>query len=190
MTWITELITNLPALIDNIIFGFVFLFAYRWITYKDKQISQYTIIVSIFINYMLLQIFSKFSFSGNTLFKIFISFIMGFLVGLVIRSEIYNELLRNLNFRRNTRNNLWEDVISVGCWLYVVMDNDDEFYGLLNNSDDEDSPQIILSKYQIFNNGKLIADNSENPNRYVLLNTNNAKSVEITYTKSSPKFKK
>ena len=60
ITWVTDLINQLPALIENIMYGFIFIATFKWITYKDIQASKYILIQSIVANYILLIVYNWF----------------------------------------------------------------------------------------------------------------------------------
>lgn len=196
ITWVTDLINQLPQLIGNIMYGYIFIFIYRWITHKDFQTTKYTLVQSIIINYLLINFYEFLSkikllslIKYNPLISYTIlSFILGFVCGSIVYSESYNEILRDLHLNRDTRDNIWQSVIKTGTWLRVFTDDPDITYlGCVDNYEDKTSdPKIILSQYQIVDlNGDVIVDYSKNNNEYVVVSVTSFNRIEVTYTKSA-----
>lgn len=196
ITWVTDLIDQLPLLIENIMYGFIFIFIYRWISHKDYQTAKYTLVQSIIANYLLVNFYmhlSKFRYLGfinhNTLISyIIMSFLFGLICGRIIYSESYNEILRDLHLGRDTRDNIWQGVIKNGTWLRVFTNDPDITYlGCVDNYEDKTSdPKIILKHYQIVNlKGDVIADHSQNDNECVVISAKSFDRIEVIYTSSA-----
>lgn len=177
-------------------YGYIFLFIYRWVSQRDVTSTKYTIIVSIILNYILVTIYGHidkcvpFSYiSINPVIKHTIySFLIGLIIGIILRSDSYNEILRDLGIGRDTVDNIWDNVIKNGTWLRVyTKDPNISYLGQVVKSEPlKENPKIILFKYQVLGkDGRVIDDFSENEDEQVIINTDDFDRIEITYTSIS-----
>lgn len=196
INWIKELIEMLPDIIQNIMYGYIFLFIYRWITFKHSQDTKYTLITSVIMNYILVLLFQYISrfdrfvfISRNVvLWYSILSFALGLIVGWIIKSDSYNEILRDLRTGRDTVDNIWDNAIKNGTWLRIyTKDQNISYLGNVVKSEPYVSnPKIILNRYSILDlNGNVLADYSKDEKEYVIMSTDNFDRVEITYSDNS-----
>lgn len=193
---ITNLINELPNIIESIMYGYIFLFIYRWVSQRDVTNTKYTVIVSVILNYILVTIYgyvdkyAPFSYiSINPVIKHAIySFLLGFIIGMILRSDSYNEILRDLGVGRDTICNIWDNVVKDGTWLRVyTKDPNISYLGQVVKSEPlKENPKIILFKYQVLGkDGQVIDDCSKNEDEQVIINTDDFDRIEITYTSTS-----
>lgn len=186
----------LPNLIENIMYGYIFLFIYRWVAFKNKDDTKYTLIVSIILNYILVLLYNKisliekFSFiqDNRTFWYIIFSFIFGFIIGRICISESYNEILRDLHIGRDTIDNIWDNAVKNGTWMRIyTKDPNISYLGYVVKSEPYASnPKIILSGYKILDDdGNVLSDYSEDENEYVIMSTDDFDRIEITYSNNS-----
>ena len=197
--WINDIINGIPRIMDSIMYGYIFLFVYRWISFKDKSDQRYTLIVSIILNYLLVSGYSwialhkQFSFllAHRMIYCILIAFILGILFGLIVRSDSYAEILRDLHIARDSVDNIWDSAIKNGTWLRIyTKDPNISYLGYVIKSEPfRRNPHIILGGYQILDiNDEVLANYQENENEQVILSTENFDRVEITYTAKSVSY--
>lgn len=177
-------------------YGYIFLFIYRWVSQRDVTNTKYTIIVSVILNYILVTFYgyideyAPFScISINPIIKHTIySFLLGFIIGIILRSDSYNEILRDLGIGRDTVGNIWDNVVKDGTWLRIyTKDPDISYLGQVVKTEPlKENPKIILFKYQVLGrDGVVIDDYTENEAEQVILSTDNFDRIEITYTSAS-----
>ena len=177
-------------------YGYIFLFIYRLVSQLDVTNTKYTIIVSVILNYILLTFYgyideyAPFScISINPIIKHTIySFLLGFIIGIILRSDSYNEILRDLGIGRDTVGNIWDNVVKDGTWLRIyTKDPDISYLGQVIKTEPlKENPKIILFKYQVLGrDGVVIDDYTENEDEQVILSTDNFDRIEITYTSAS-----
>lgn len=194
--WINDVINEIPRIMDSIMYGYIFLFVYRWIAFKDKSDQKYTLIVSIILNYLLVSGYSwiashkQFSFllAHRMIYCILIAFVLGMLFGLIVRSDSYAEILRDLHIARDSVDNIWDSAIKNGTWLRIyTKDPNISYLGYVIKSEPfQRNPHIILGGYQILDiNGDVLANYQDNENEQVILSTESFDRVEITYTSKS-----
>lgn len=196
INWVKELIEMLPDVIQNIMYGYIFLFIYRWITFKRSQNTKYTLITSIIMNYILVLIFQyisrfdKFAFLTNNtvLWYSILSFVLGLGIGWIIKSDSYNEILRDIRTGRDAVDNIWDNAIKNGTWLRIyTKDQNISYLGSVVKSEPYASnPKIILNRYSILDlDGNVLADYSKDEKEYVIMNTDDFDRIEITYSDNS-----
>ena len=117
INWIIYLIDNIPTIISYIVYGYVFLVAYYWISFKDNKDFNNLLIKSIATSYLLTSIYDliiekyRIIFT-NEYYKVIsyfaISAILGFMVGKILSHRWFNLLLHKLHIGRTTNENIWE----------------------------------------------------------------------------------
>lgn len=199
--WIIYLIDNIPEIISYIVYGYVFLVAYYWISFKDNKDFNNMLIKSIAMSYFLTTIYNLIVLKYNIVFgneyhKVIsyfvISMLLGFTIGKIISHRWFNLLLHKLHIGRTTNENIWDDVIKPYTWLRVFMKDGSSYLGQYRYGEPfKSEPIIVLATYQKLNKDvDVVIDNSQNPNELIMLNTKDFDKIEITYTpqKSKSKF--
>ena len=177
-------------------YGYIFLFAYRWVSFKNVQDAKYTLVVSIIINYILVIFYNRltsierlsFIQDNRTIWYSIISFILEIIIGRIIISVSYNELLRDLHIGRDCIDNIWDNVVKNGTWMRIyTKDKNISYLGYVVKSEPYSSnPKIILSGYQIVDDdGNILSDYSSDKNEYVIMSTDDFDRIEITYSDNS-----
>ena len=191
--WITYLIDNIPKIISYVVYGYVFLVAYYWISFKDNKDFNNLLIKSIAASYLLTSIYDLFieiyniAFS-NEYYKVIIYFTvsaaLGFAVGKIISHRQFNLLLHKLHIGRTTNENIWDDVIKPYTWIRVFMKDGSSYLGQYRYGEPfKSEPIIVLATYQkLDKDTDIVIDNSQNMNELIMLNTKDFDRIEITYT--------
>ncbi len=193
ITWISDLINNIPNILSYIMQGYVFLVIYYWITFKDNNDLKNLIIKSIAVSYILKNIFdwvcikTELSFTDETHYTIclvFSSAIAGFLIGEISTQGWFNFVLNKVHIGRTTNPNIWNDAIKQYTWLRVFMKDGTSYLGqFLYGEPFKSEPVIVLATYQkLDTDASIIFDHSDDPNEFIMINTKNFDRIEIIYT--------
>lgn len=196
--WITYLIDNIPEIISYVVYGYMFLVSYYWISFKDNKDFNNLLIKSIAASYLLTTIYDLIVFKCNIIFdnqyyKVIsyfaISTVLGFIMGKIISHRWSNLLLHKLHIGRTTNENIWDDVIKPYTWLCVHMKDGSSYLGQYRFGEPfKSEPIIMLATYQkLDKDNDVVIDNSQDPTRCILLNTKDFEKIEIIYapTKSN-----
>lgn len=196
--WITYLIDNIPKIISYVVYGYVFLVAYYWISFKDNKDFNNLLIKSIAASYLLTSIYDLFiekcniTFS-NKYYKVIVYFaisaILGFIIGKIISHRQFNHLLHKLHVGRTTNENIWDDIIKPYTWIRVFMKDGSSYLGQYRYGEPfKSEPIIVLTTYQkLDKDTDIVIDNSQNMNELIMLNTKDFDRIEITYTPAQSK---
>ena len=198
--WITYLIDNIPHIISYVVYGYVFLVAYYWISFKDNKDFNNLLIKSIATSYLLTTIYDLIVLKYNIIFSnnyykvisyFLISAILGFVIGKIISHRWFNLLLHKLHIGRTTNENIWDDVIKPYTWLCIYMKDGSSYLGQYRYGEPfKSEPIIMLSTYQkLDKDNDVVIDNSQDPTRSILLNTKDFEKIEIIYTPQKIKNK-
>ena len=196
--WITYLIDNIPQIISYIVYGYVFLVAYYWISFKDNKDFNNLLIKSIASSYLLTTIYDLIVLKSNIVFSnnyykvisyFLISVLLGFIIGKVTSHRFFNLLLHKLHVGRTTNENIWDDVIKPYTWVRVFMKDGSSYLGQYRYGEPfQREPIIVLATWQKLDKDvDVVIDNSQNPNELILLNTKDFEKIEITYTNNTIK---
>lgn len=176
-----------------VVYGYVFLTAYYWITFKDNSDFNNFLIKSVATSYILKTVFDlvitkyKIVFSDNiikTLILVTISAISGLAIGKITSHRYFNWLLHKIHIGRTTNKNIWDDVIKPYTWLRIFMKDGTSYMGQYRYGEPfKSEPIIVLATYQKFDKDTdIVIDNSQNENELIMLNTKDFEKIEITYT--------
>lgn len=188
----TELIDKIPTIISYIIYGYAYLTAYYWVSYKDNKDFNNLIIKSIATSYLLTNVFDllikkytiTFENDYEKVIKYFvISATLGLLIGKLTTHRYFNHILHTLHIGRTTNSNIWDDVIRPRSWVRIFMKDGSSYLGQYRYGElFQREPIIALITWQkLDDNSDVIIDNSQNPNELILLNTKDFEKIEITY---------
>lgn len=192
MQWVSELIAKIPEILSYVVYGYVYLTAYYWISFKDNNDFNNLIIKSIATSYLLITLYdaiiNKYSINFiNEYYKVicyfFISAILGFIIGKITSHRIFNLLLHKLHIGRTTNSNIWDDVIKPYTWVRVFMKDGSSYLGQYRYGEPfKSEPIIVLATYQkLDKDTDVVIDYSQNPNELIMLNTKDFDRIEITY---------
>ncbi len=129
-------INNIPEIISYVVYGYVFLVAYYWISFKDNKDFNNLLIRNIATSYLLTSIYDLFVEKYNIAFineyyKVIyyfaISAILGFAIGKIISHRRFNLLLHKLHIGRTTNENIGNDIIKPYTWISVFMKDDSSY---------------------------------------------------------------
>lgn len=183
-------------ILSYIVYGYIFLSCYYWITFKDNKDFKNLIIKSIASSYILKLsydiLFQKLgiTFSSNekqTIFYIVISAAFGLIIGKIISNRRFSEILCKLHINRTMNENIWDDVIRPNTWIRVFMKDGTSYLGQYKYGESfKNEPIIVLYTYQkLDSNAEVIIDNSHNLNELIMINTKDFDRIEITYQENN-----
>lgn len=186
------MIDNIPKIISYIVYGYIFLVAYYWISFKDNKDFNNLLIKSIAASYLLTSIYNLFVDKYNIIFSneyykavyyFTLSAILGFIIGKIISHRLFNLLLHKLHIGRTTNENIWDDVIKPYTWIRVFMKDGSSYLGQYRYGEFfKSEPIIVLATYQkLDKDTDIVIDNSQNGNEMIMVNTKNFDRIEITY---------
>lgn len=195
---VTYLIDNIPNIISYVVYGYVFLVAYYWISFKDNKDFNNLLIKSIATSYLLTSIYNLFIDKYNIVFSnehhkvisyFAISAILGFATGKLISHRWFNLLLHKLHIGRTTNENIWDDVIKPYTWICVHMRDGSSYLGQYRYGEPfKSEPIIVLATYQkLDKDNNVVIDNSKDINRTIMINTKDFEKIEFIYTSEQPK---
>lgn len=190
--WIIYLINNIPTIISYIVYGYVFLVAYYWISFKDNTDFNNLLIKSIATSYLLITIYdltiTKYNITfANDYYKVIsyfaISAILGFTIGKIISQRYFNLLLHKFHIGRTTNENIWDDVIKPHTWVRVFMKDGSSYLGQYRYGEPfKSEPIIVLATYQkLDQDTDIVIDHSQEMNELIMINTKDFDRIEITY---------
>ncbi len=192
MDWIIDLINSIPEIISYIVYGYVFLVAYYWISFKDNKDFNNLLIKSIATSYFLTTIYDLLVYKYEIVFdagyqQIIIYFItsaaLGLFIGKIVSHRYFNLILHKLHMGRTTNENIWHDVIKPCTWVRVFMKDGSSYLGQYRYGESfKSEPIIVLATYQkLDSDTDIVIDNSQNMNELIMLNTKDFDRIEITY---------
>lgn len=192
--WITELINNIPTLLDYIVLGYIFLSAYYWTSFIKFENSKIFIVKSIVISYILKNFYKatilclvpkKLITSIHiTILLYIITLILGLGLGRIFHTVWFGDLLIKLNLGRTLNSNIWDDIFKSGMILRIYMKDGSSYIGQYCKSEEHTrEPLILLTNYQKWNkNDEIVLDYFDDKDRFVLLNTKDFESIRIDYS--------
>lgn len=178
-----------------IAFGYMYLTAYYWISFKDNKDFHNIIFKSLIANYVLLTIYQMigrkfgivvFPYTSKQIIVYSVtSVVLGLVIGRIVVSTWFNTLLAKLYFGRTVNDNIWSDIVDDTrlTWLCIHMKDGTAYlgqysYGELFTSE----PVIMLITYQkLDDNGNVLRDYSQDKDRAIVLNTKDFDRIEVVY---------
>ena len=194
ITWIPEFIDQIPVILSYIVYGYIYLAAYYWITFKDNKDFSNFIIKSVAVSFILRNLYECILLRGNSDVNInspkvvivfaIISAVLGFIIGKIITHRFFNRFLHFLHIGRTTNENIWDDIIKPNTWVRVFMKDGSSYLGQYRYGEPfKSEPIIVLSTYQkLDKDTDVVIDNSQNNNELIMINTKDFDRIEITYT--------
>lgn len=193
----------MPEIMSYIVYGYIFLSAYYWISFKDNKDFTNLVIKSIASSFILKSSYELIVQRFNIVFSsellkivvfVLISGIVGLVIGRLTSDGHFNLLLHKLHIGRTTNTNIWDDVIKPYTWVRVFMKDGSSYLGQYRYGEPfKSEPIIVLATYQkLDKDTDIVIDNSQNMNELIMLNTKDFDRIEITYTpmKKQNKFMK
>ena len=194
ISWVIELIDNIPNIISNIVYGYIFLSAYYWISFVKQNNYKNFIMKCVVINYILRNFYkiTFFQFISNkyenrpvvVILLCAITLIIALILGKILHATWFNDILEKIHLYRTTNENIWDDVIKTGMFLQIYMNDGTAYLGMYRKSESfEREPFILLSRYQkLDKNDEVIEDYFDDTNKFILLNTKDFERIEIDYS--------
>lgn len=194
ISWVIELINNIPNIISNIVYGYIFLSAYYWISFVKQNNYKNFIMKCVVINYILKNFYkiTFFQFISNehenrpiiVILLCVITLIIALTLGKIVHTTWFNDTLEKIHLYRTTNENIWDDVIKTGMFLQIYMNDGTSYLGMYRKSESfEREPFILLSRYQkLDKNDKVVEDYFDDTNKFILLNTKDFERIEIDYS--------
>lgn len=192
ISWIIDLIDNIPYVLSFVIPGYILLSTYYWVSFVDSKNFNNLIIKSVAASYILGIVFDFiFEMINLTILPeqrvILLSItalLLGVILGKLCHSTVFNNILLKLHIYRTTNDDFWMDVFKDNTWVRVFLKDGKSYLGLYKyGQPNKDEPIIALSMYQkLDEEGHVIIDNSSNPKELIVLNTKDFDRIEIIYS--------
>ncbi len=182
MTWINDLIEQLPDLISYITPGFLFVNSFVWILQKEFKNTTVQIISSVVCSYFIWEFLEKyFPNTSNVVLLIISSIIVvisGLLFGKLYKSPYFNNFLGKLKLDRTTNESIIEDSIGTNSWVALFDENQQKYYCGQFRYGEEKSKYITIVTYYIADvDMKILEDYRNLIERKLLLNISDFKYV-------------
>lgn len=194
-----DLVVLLPEIILYIVLGFIFIRTYKF-TRIINNITEYqhVFIVSLIVGFILWNIYSlipiSFGIYVDTIGMVVCSVIMGFISAKIINSNKLHKLFQKLKISQTVNQKIWADIEDKDNAIFVSIEDKTNHVltdGMLVLYESfERQPLIQLSAFRQFQNGEIINDFSNNPERTILIDTSKYENVVITYNPDSEKIKR
>lgn len=194
-----DLVVLLPEIILYIVLGFIFTRTYKF-TRIINNITEYqhVFIVSLIVGFILWNIYSlipiSFGIYVDTIGMVVGSVIMGFISAKIINSNKLHKLFQKLKISQTVNQKIWADIEDKDNAIFVSIEDKTNHVltdGMLVLYESfERQPLIQLSAFRQFQNGEIINDFSNNPERTILIDTSKYENVVITYNPDSEKCKR
>lgn len=182
----------MPEIISYFVYGYIYLTAYYWVSFKSSQNFKYILFKSVAVNYILTVIYQiicgKLGIvlvytNLQTVILVVVSMVLGLCVGRFIVSHWFNGFLHLLHIGRTTNDNIWDDIIKPCTWVCVYMKDGTSYMGQYRYGEPfQREPIVALAtylKYDKYDN--IVSDKSQDKNRMILLNTKDFEKIEIIY---------
>lgn len=195
----SDLVKLLPEIILYIVLGFIFIRTYKF-TRIIKNINEYQHIftVSLIVGFILWNIYSLIPISlgiyVDTIGMIISSVIMGFISAKIINSNKLHKLFQKLKISQTVNQKIWADIEDKDNAIFISIEDKTNHVltdGMLVLYESfERQPLIQLSAFRQFQDGEIINDFSDNPERTILIDTSKYENIVITYNPDSEKIKR
>lgn len=182
------MIELLPEIIFYIAYGYIFLFFYQWVTLKDSKDVKNIIITSIVLNYVLITIYTvvfniiNIQISNSVIVYSILSAVLGLLIGRLVISEKWNDVLKKFKLGRTVNKNIWDDILQDGVWLQIYLKDGSYYVGQYSLCEEHKRyPIVVLKHYQyVDKDNNMIYDYFDNPYELIMLNTNDFERIHVT----------
>lgn len=192
ISWIIDLIDNIPYILSFVIPGYILLSTYYWVSFADSKNFNNLIIKSVAASYILGVVFD-FIFNRihltilpeqRIILLSITALLLGVILGELCHSTVFNNILLKLHIYRTTNDDFWMDIFKDNTWVRVFLKDETSYLGLYKyGQPNKDEPIIALSMYQkLDDEGHVIIDNSSNPKELIVLNTKDFDRIEIIYS--------
>lgn len=201
---ILAIINSFPTIMSYIIYGFIFISIFNFITIKRTNNENNHFVVScISISFILrgiyeylFGVFDKYGLAtvqigsaGFYVVTVTITIVVAYILGIVVSSKSVNDALLRIGVKRTVNSNMWQDIVGDNMWMFLKFKEEDYGYlGICKYVEEESGkPRILLQKYQLIevSTGNVKVDYSNEANRCILIDTNDIDTIELIYTDSN-----
>lgn len=199
---IIDLIQNTPKVVDLLLYGFIFIIIFQWLT--NEKMEMYSVIIwALFVNVFIKAVcgvihsyaFPSKNFDENIKVVVYIltAIVMSGFISWIYNSVEVKQMLSKLG-KKTFGNDVLKDVIDYDkkTMMLVYLKNDDVIYGGTFKARDERGIEsyIVLIEYCLYvkNSGKIIRDSS-NQKASVVINMKDVERVEMLYENDSKVWK-
>lgn len=198
---ILAIISSLPTIMSYIIYGFIFVSIFNFITIKRTNNENNHFVVScISISFILrciyeylFGLFDKYGLAtvqigsaGFYVVTVIITIAVAYILGIVVSSKYVNDVLLRIGVKRTVNSNMWQDIVGDNMWMFLKFKEEDYGYlGICKYVEEESGkPRILLQRYQLIevSTGDVKVDYSNEVNRCILIDTNDIDTIELIYT--------
>ena len=153
---------------------------------------EHTLTASLVVGYVYFMIARmipiSISYEIDILCMIVFAIIFGYVLGRFLRSKLANDILVFLKIRETGNLYYWDDIMDNKYPMKIRITYEDVIYEGMSRFYESYSnePHVVLGSYISMDvDGAIKENHTDDNNRTIVLNTSNAKAVEIIYAKDS-----
>lgn len=187
------IINNLQNVIIYIVIGYLFCSTYHFVALKqNNQDIEHVLISSLVIGYIIWNIARlipiNISFEIDVICICFTSILLAYICGRISTSYFKIDILRKLNIHDTGNVYMWDDLMDNYLMKVNISYDDGILYeGFIYNFESySNTPHMVLAKYKMFKNKECLKDYSDRSDTVIVLDTSNAKYIEVIYNSNSP----
>lgn len=193
-----ELVEILPDIILYIALGYSFVQSYKYVRIirKTKTLDNLLIeslVVGFVLHNTLNSIIDLENIYFDTVGKIILSVVLGYIVGVFINSNVFRIICKVLKIRQTPNTSIWKDIEDRGKGVIVRVENYDKkiiidgIYILAEAH--KRFPIIQLAGYRKYENGEIVRDYEKEPQNTILVDTSKFDEINVLYDEKSNKTK-
>jgi len=192
---ISEIVNSIPEFLLYIVPGFLFIFTYKHLLYKDEKIASettYLVLNSIIASFVIKTLYETAIYKifnlywSNTSYRYLItiflfSVVFGYITSKAVSSSYFDKFRSCFGIDRTSHSNIWNDAIKRNTWVRIWLKDSTSYYGQVKYIEDYSrEPLVVLESFQFLNSDeKVVIDNTSNSKYTVLLNLSQFEHVEI-----------
>lgn len=185
MTWISDLIENMPQLVGYLAPGFLLVSAFLWTTNSKIESGTVFLVMAIVSSYLIRGIicvdYDSLSYFAQTVICV-VCFVLGVFAAVFIKSEFFNDLLADVGIKRTTNQSLWDDVIGEGSVITIYDPKERKYYcGAFKYQQMQDGiAYIVICAYYVANERKEVLENYTGTERKLMIKQKKADFIMIS----------
>jgi len=187
---------QLSDIILYLVSGFIFIYTYKFLTItSNPKEYEHILINSFIIGFALRNVFGIITYrftnhNLNVAIYLLASFITAFIIAKIVLHPKLKPILRRLGVKRTINEYLWGDITDPThpLWIEVTIQSiNRKYFGQIVLIEDfQREPQIVLSRYEIWNlNGEKLSDFDQKPNYRIMIDISKCDEIRFIYDKDS-----
>lgn len=191
---IIEIVEQLPNILEYVAYGYIYLAGYHWVHRNENEGTEYMLMKSIAISFVLKNIYNYVSYIDNPFLPVaytIISGILGIIAGSIVSRHWFNALIKKFGIWKTTNDNIWDDIIGSNTWLNAYHSDGTIYVGMVEYySDDKENPIIVLCNTNKVEPGcNQYKYDTVDKNRRMIIRPEMYERIEVVYDQKSNKYK-